>query len=92
MVCSQHSVDAKPTLANPNPTINLGYERPTKKARRNLVRQTAMDQRAECDYEMTEEDQPLQEDFLTRNEELWDICNEFKETHCRISQSYIAEL
>ncbi len=41
------------------------------------MRQTAIVQRAECDYEMTEEDQPSQEDFLMRDEEPREICDEF---------------
>eukprot|EP00112_Aurelia_sp_Birch-Aquarium-sp1_P013366 Seg2834.5 transcript_id=Seg2834.5/GoldUCD/mRNA.D3Y31 product="hypothetical protein" pseudo=true protein_id=Seg2834.5/GoldUCD/D3Y31 len=30
MVCSKHFVDGKPTPENPMPTLNLGYEKPTK--------------------------------------------------------------
>ena len=39
MVCSKHFINGQPTLANPNPTIELGYEKPAKKARRKLIRQ-----------------------------------------------------
>lgn len=38
MVCSCHFVDGRPTLENPNPTIELGYEKPANKARRVLIR------------------------------------------------------
>ena len=38
LVCSLHFVDGKPTLGNPNPSINVGYEKPAKKARPKLVR------------------------------------------------------
>ncbi|XP_065060352.1 uncharacterized protein LOC135687672 [Rhopilema esculentum] len=38
MVCSMHFVDGRPTLENPNPTLNLGYDKPAKKPRRELVR------------------------------------------------------
>ena len=37
MVCSKHFVDGMPTVENPNPTLNLGYELPAKKARRTLA-------------------------------------------------------
>ena len=39
MICSLHFVDGEPTYINPNPTINLGYEKPAKKPRRKLSRQ-----------------------------------------------------
>ena len=39
MVCSVHFLDGKPTAANPNPTVDLGYEKPSKKPRRALIRQ-----------------------------------------------------
>ena len=38
LVCSAHFIDGKPSLSNPDPTINLGYEKPSKKSRRELVR------------------------------------------------------
>ena len=38
MVCSMHFVDGRPTLENPKPTLNLGYDKPSKKPRRELVR------------------------------------------------------
>ena len=38
MVCSKHFVNGRPTLENPNPSLELGYEKPAKKARRVLVR------------------------------------------------------
>eukprot|EP00112_Aurelia_sp_Birch-Aquarium-sp1_P017359 Seg4013.1 transcript_id=Seg4013.1/GoldUCD/mRNA.D3Y31 product="hypothetical protein" protein_id=Seg4013.1/GoldUCD/D3Y31 len=38
MVCSKYFVDMRPTLENPNPFLDLGYEKPAKKARRVLVR------------------------------------------------------
>ena len=41
MVCSKHFVDGKPTLQNPNPTLYLGYEKPAKKPRRTLIRETS---------------------------------------------------
>ena len=38
MVCSDHFVDGLPTVENPDPTLNLGYEAPKKKVRSQLVR------------------------------------------------------
>ena len=38
VVCSEHFVDKRPTLENPNPVLNLGYEKPAKKPRRELHR------------------------------------------------------
>ncbi len=38
MVCSIHFVDGRPTLENPNPTLDLGYDKPAKRPRRELVR------------------------------------------------------
>ena len=38
MVCPEHFVDREPTLQSPNPTLDLGYEIPTKKTRRTLLR------------------------------------------------------
>lgn len=35
MIC----VDGEPTFINPNPTVNLGYEKPAKKPKRKLCRQ-----------------------------------------------------
>ena len=40
MVCSKHFVDGKPTSENPMPTLNLGYEKPTKVPRRKLLRES----------------------------------------------------
>ena len=37
-VCSKHFVDGEPTLGNPDPTINLGYDRQIEKPRRVIVR------------------------------------------------------
>eukprot|EP00795_Rhopilema_esculentum_P016490 gene16490-biopygen5692 len=41
MVCSRHFVDGRPTLANPNPSLDLGYDKPAKIPRRTLVRRAA---------------------------------------------------
>eukprot|EP00794_Sanderia_malayensis_P012588 gene12588-biopygen10025 len=38
VVCSDHFVDKRPTLENPNPVLNLGYEKPAKRPRRQLHR------------------------------------------------------
>ena len=38
LVCSLHFVDGRPSLQNPNPTLDLGYEKAAKKARRALIR------------------------------------------------------
>ena len=38
MVCSNHFIDGEPTLQNPQQTLDPGYEKPTKKARRTLFR------------------------------------------------------
>ena len=40
MVCSKHFVDGKPTSENPMPSLNLGYEKPTKVPRRKLLRES----------------------------------------------------
>ena len=37
-VCSAHFVDGIPTVANPDPTINMGYDVPPKNCRRTLLR------------------------------------------------------
>jgi len=37
MVCSKHFVDGMPTVENVNPSLNLRYELPVKKARRTLA-------------------------------------------------------
>ena len=37
MVCSQQFVDGMPTIENPNPSLNLGYELPVKKERKTLA-------------------------------------------------------
>jgi len=37
MVCSKQFVDGMPTVENPSPSSNLGYELPVKKARRTLA-------------------------------------------------------
>ena len=37
-VCSAHFVDGIPTVANPDPTINMGYDVPPKNFRRTLLR------------------------------------------------------
>ena len=39
MTCSDHFVDGKPTLQNPSPTLNLGYEKPAKKPRITLTKE-----------------------------------------------------
>ncbi len=36
MVCSQQFVDGRPTLENPNQTLNFGYEKPAKQDQRVL--------------------------------------------------------
>ncbi len=38
MVCSKHFVDGIPTVENPFPNIDLGYEKRQKKVRRKLIR------------------------------------------------------
>ena len=38
MVCSKHFVDKRPTLKNSNPTLDLGYDKPAKISRRELVK------------------------------------------------------
>ena len=38
LVCSRHFVDGAPTLNNPDPSLELGYEKPVKKVRRALIR------------------------------------------------------
>ena len=38
LVCSLHFVDGKPSLENPNPTLNLGYQKAAKNPRRALIR------------------------------------------------------
>ena len=42
MVCSEHFVDGAPSLKNPNPTLKLGYEKPAKRVRRELIRKDFM--------------------------------------------------
>ena len=37
-VCSTHFVDGHPTVANPDPIVNMGYDLPEKKSRRKLFR------------------------------------------------------
>ena len=37
LVCSLHFVDGKPSLQNPNPTLNLGYQKAAKKPSRALL-------------------------------------------------------
>ena len=37
-VCSRHFVNGVPTAADPMPTLELGYEKPAKKPRRELIR------------------------------------------------------
>lgn len=50
-ICSEHFVDKEPTLANPVPTINLGYELPpTKKPRRTLYRHSATEKPCSSKY------------------------------------------
>eukprot|EP00794_Sanderia_malayensis_P002219 gene2219-2526_t len=39
MVCSLHFIEGAPTAENPVPTLNMGYEKPAKKCRRELIRQ-----------------------------------------------------
>ena len=41
MACSNHFVDGVPTQQNQNPTINLGYDKPPKRVRRELIRHYA---------------------------------------------------
>jgi len=38
MVCSRHFVDGRPTLENPDPVLNLGYDTPPNKSRQILKR------------------------------------------------------
>ena len=37
LVYSLHFVDGKPSLQNPNPTLNLGYQKAAKKPSRALL-------------------------------------------------------
>ncbi len=37
VVCSDHFIDKRPTLANPNPVLNLGYEKPVKKQEESSI-------------------------------------------------------
>ena len=53
LVCSVHFVDGKPSLQNPNPTLNLGYQKAAKKPRRTLIRKDP--QCADCLFEAGEE-------------------------------------
>ena len=45
VVCSSHFVDGEPKVKNPNPTINLGYERNQDKSRRKLFRTPVSDKK-----------------------------------------------
>ena len=39
MVCSIHFIGGAPTAESPLPTLKMGYEKPAKKSRRDLIRQ-----------------------------------------------------
>ena len=54
MVCSFYFVDGEPSFDNPNPTLNLGYEKPSKRPRRKLAQQDAV----LCDHVYISEKQP----------------------------------
>ena len=58
MVCSRHFTDGLPTTENPYPTIDLGYERPEKKTRRQLVLIEDRPKSEESDGDMHTEDMP----------------------------------
>ena len=66
MVCSFHFVDGKPSFDNSNPSLNLGYEKRSKRPRRNLARQDLELSRARtttvsavlCDHFYSSEKQP----------------------------------
>ena len=44
-VCSDHFLDEEPTEKNPDPTLQLGYEKPSSKPRRTLFREPAIKKR-----------------------------------------------
>ena len=66
MVCSFHFVDGEPSFDNPNPTLNLGYEKPPKQPGRKLPQQdlelsrarTTTDTAVLCDHVYSSEKQP----------------------------------
>ena len=68
VVCSDHFVDKRPTLENPNPVLNLGYEKPAKKPRRERhrrelspVKRKEREQEAEESPEHVPEKEPCHE-------------------------------
>ena len=83
VVCSDHFVDKRPTLENPNPVLNLGYEKPAKKPRRDLhrrqlfpVKRKEREQEAEEPPENVPEKEPCHECLRkeTEIESLTDRC------------------
>ena len=52
MVCSLHFIGGAPTAESPLPTLNMGYEKPAKKSRRELIRQVVCV--PECEPDATE--------------------------------------
>ena len=83
VVCSDHFVDKRPTLENPNPVLNLGYEKPAKKPRRELhrrqlspVKRKEREQEAEESPEHVPEKEPCHECLRkeTEIESLTDRC------------------
>ena len=83
VVCSFHFVDGEPSFDNPNPTLNLGYEKPSKRPRRKLARQdlelsrarTTTDTAVLCDHIYSSEKQPCAA-CIDKNHVIFSMANE----------------
>ncbi len=86
MVCSLHFIDGEPSYKNPNPTVNLGYEKPSKQPRRKLIRQdvdsTGVEETATgsagvsaCDHDYTSERQSCAA-CVDKNKVIFSMANE----------------
>ena len=83
MVCSFHFVDGEPSFKNPNPTLNLGYEKPPKRPRRKIARQdldlpmarTECDAAVLCDHVYASEKQPCAA-CIDKNQVIFSMANE----------------
>ncbi len=93
MVCFKHFVDGIPTGDNPYPTLDLGYNKPEKKARRHLVRnndETVATSIEDCHMDVNKPEDIINDHLYCLTGDPCDACIDKKKVISSLSQETTA--
>lgn len=81
MVCSKHFVDGIPTIENPYPSLEMGYEKPTANTKRKLLRMDVAADPIDSDSGGWDELESIDDSFLNYHNDtlIGDPCNVFRD-------------